>query len=186
MIVVQSVLCLVIPVLMWYLGKTFRNGAVPYKKEKGVRFRSKRALASEQSWTFSNDLFFNLLRMCGINLALISIVLLVPVFLKAPRLLWTLVITLLIVQLAGGFLLPWIFTEMTLRKNFDESGVLRGNESEDNPEQVVRDEEGADEYPDEIHDRNGTLESSETELPAVSVPVTSEEAEETAIVDEDS
>ena len=65
MIVVQSVLCLVIPVLMWYLGKTFRNGAVPYKKEKGVRFRSKRALASEQSWTFSNDLFFNSLTLAS-------------------------------------------------------------------------------------------------------------------------
>ena len=131
MIVFQMFLALLVPVVMWYLGGKFRNGAVPYRKEKGIRFRSKRALKSGEAWHYANHLFFHLLRVCGINLGLISCVLFIPVYLKAPRQMWTLCISLFVLQTVAGFLLPWLFTEWMLRRTFDENGVLYGSEEEE-------------------------------------------------------
>ena len=59
---IPLILCLIVPVWMWYLGKKYRNGNVPFGKEKGIRYRSKRASASEQAWVFANDLYFNISR----------------------------------------------------------------------------------------------------------------------------
>ena len=130
MSIIQLLMTLIVPFFMWRMGRTLRNGNVPYKKKKGVRYSTKRARASEEAWTFANDLYFNMLRMSGINLGLISIVLFAIVIFKAEELLWTLVIVLLAVQLLAGWILPGLFTELFLRKNFDGQGNLITEEEE--------------------------------------------------------
>ena len=135
MILFPLLLCLVVPVCMWYLGRKYRNGGVPYGKKKGIHYRSKRAVKSEQAWVFANDLYFNMLRMCGINMGLIAIVLYVPVILKANHLLWLLCTVLIPIQLIGGFLLPWVFTDMMTRRYFDSEGVLINVESDEEEKQ---------------------------------------------------
>lgn len=130
MSIIQLLMTLIVPFLMWRMGRTLRNGNVPYKKKKGVRYSTKRARASEEAWTFANDLYFNMLRMSGINLGLISIVLFAIVVFKAEELLWTLVIVLLAVQLLAGWILPGLFTELFLRKTFDGQGNLITEEEE--------------------------------------------------------
>ncbi len=135
MILLPLLLCLVVPVWMWYLGRTYRNGGVPYGKKKGIRFYSKRASASEQVWIFANNLYFNMLRMCGINMGLIAVVLFVAAILKMEHLLWPLCAVLIPVQLIGGFLLPWIFTEWMIRRLFDSKGILISEDSENAEEE---------------------------------------------------
>ena len=130
MSIIQLLMTLIVPFFMWRIGRTLRNGNVPYKKKKGVRYSTKRARASEEAWTFANDLYFNMLRMSGINLGLISIVLFAIVVFKAEELLWTLVIVLLAVQLLAGWILPGLFTELFLRKTFDGQGNLITEEEE--------------------------------------------------------
>lgn len=136
MSILQLLLTLVVPFFMWRSGRTLRNGNVPYKKKKGVRYSTKRAKASEEAWTFANDLYFNMLRMSGINLGLISIVLFIIVVFKAEELLWTLVIVLLAVQLVAGWILPGLFTELFLRKSFDGQGKLIAEEDTEDMEEA--------------------------------------------------
>ena len=132
---IPLILCLIVPVWMWYLGKKYRNGNVPFGKEKGIRYRSKRASASEQAWVFANDLYFNMLRMCGINMGLIAVALYLMVFFKADHLIPLLCVILIPIQLIGGFLLPWIFTGVMTRRLFDSDGILLdGDVDEENEE----------------------------------------------------
>ena len=134
MIVFQLLLCLVIPAVMWYFGSTFRNSRISYGKKKGVRFLSKRALLSEEAWVFANNLYFNILRMCGINLGMTAVVLYICVKVSAPSLLWVFCGILIAVQLAGGLLLPYAFTEIMLRRVFDSEGNLISDLSDEDEE----------------------------------------------------
>lgn len=131
MILFPLLLCLVVPVWMWYLGRTYRNGNVPYRKSKGIRYRSKRAAASEEAWVFANDLYFNMLRMCGINMVLIAFVLFIPVMIRAAGLVWLLCAILIPFQLVGGFLLTGLFTEMMTRRFYDADGIFLHDQSEE-------------------------------------------------------
>ena len=130
MIFLLLIFCLAVPAGMCCLGRTYRHGGVPYGKTKGIRFHSKRAAMSEQAWNYANNLYFNMLFMCGINVGLIAVVLYFCVMRTAPSLLWLLCLVLILVQLVGGFLLPHLFTEMMLRRTFDSEGNMIPDSSE--------------------------------------------------------
>ncbi len=158
---VQLLITLIVPFFMWSRGRKLRNGNVPYKKKRGVRYSSKRAKTSEAAWTFANDLYFNILRMSGINLALISIVLFIIVVLKAQDLLWTLVFSLLSVQLLAGLILPAVFTELFLRRTFDDQGNLirKENEEDDDAEENQIEENREEENQEEaIREKENQIE----------------------------
>lgn len=133
MIFLQLILSLLIPALMWHLGRNYRNGKVPYLKEKGIRYRSKRSAASEEAWNYANHLFFSMLFTAGINTGLMSAIMFIPVFLKAPDQLWILCGALIAVQAVAGFLLPALCTEVFLRRAFDRDGhsILSEEDEED-------------------------------------------------------
>ena len=180
MSILQLLLTLVVPFFMWRMGRTLRNGNVPYKKKKGVRYSTKRAKASEEAWTFANDLYFNMLRMSGINLGLISIVLFIIVVFKAQELLWILVIVLLTVQLVAGWILPGLFTELFLRKTFDGQGKLIAQEDTEETEEgaeiveIAEKTEGAEE---QLQVKTGKAEEIEEQSAVRQSAVREEEAE---------
>ena len=131
MIFLQITLSLVIPLLMWHLGRNYRNGKVPYLKERGIRYYSKRASASEEAWNYANHLFFSMLFTAGINTGLISVIMFIPVVFKAPAQLWILCGALVTVQAVAGFLLPALCTEAFLHKVFDRDGQRIHSEDEE-------------------------------------------------------
>ena len=183
MSILQLLLTLAVPFFMWRMGRTLRNGNVPYKKKKGVRYSTKRAKASEEAWTFANDLYFNMLRMSGINLGLISIVLFIIVVFKAEELLWILVIVLMTVQLVAGWILPGLFTELFLRKTFDGQGKLIAQEDTEDTEEagegaeiveIAEKTEGAEE---QLQVKTGKAEEIEEQSAVRKSAVREEEAE---------
>lgn len=140
MIVIQMIICLTIPIMMFVFGSTKRNGNVPYLK-KGISYRIGRAKASEEAWTFANDLFFNMLRMSGINISLISFLFLVLVKWKYDEQLWVLCISLLVLEICAGLTFPLLFTHVMMKHTFDKNGVLLhlNEDHEENQEEETGD-----------------------------------------------
>ena len=114
-------LCLIIPALMAVCGNYFSKHP-PEKGKSFFEFKTKRAMVNDETWSFAQTHFFNLLFTRGIGTMVISCIAFVGYVLRGEEYaIWIFVVVVLLVEVGSIFILMKM-TQEALRDTFDENG----------------------------------------------------------------
>ena len=122
MILLQLIICIVIPVVMITVGYKIKKGK-PEFGSGGFCYRTKTAKLSEQTWQFANAAFSSISLFSGINLMITSAAFFLIAVLAADAEGWFLAPLIFAIQFVCMFS-PALVTEIFLKKTFDENGEL--------------------------------------------------------------
>lgn len=122
MILLQIIICIIIPAVMTAVGYRIKKRKPAFESE-GFCYRTKTAKLSEQTWQFANATFSSISFFSGINLMVISAAFFLIAVLAADAEGWFLASLIFAIQLVCMFS-PILVTEIFLKKTFDENGEL--------------------------------------------------------------
>jgi hypothetical protein len=95
----------------------------------GISYRTPAAKLSEETWHFANTLFFRIIFASGINVAIIAAVFIVAVLCFTDANGWMLASVMAVFELIY-ILIPVYITEKFLKKNYNEKGELKEEETD--------------------------------------------------------
>lgn len=123
MVIIQVIITLIIPVAMIISGRKLSKN-MPEYKSSGFAYKTYTASLSEETWTYANRLFANMLFTSGINVAIVAALFMIFAVCLTEVNGWALALIIALFE-ALSLLLPFVVTEKLTVMNFDENGDIR-------------------------------------------------------------